>query len=247
MEATCRRAVRIGLPSIAFTDHADFVDGVHDDLQPFDVTAYLAEVQRCRYLFPALRILSGVELGEPHRFPAEAAAVLAVGGLDRVLGSVHCFVWNGRIMDASSLRDLHVSQAPDAFRSYLRESLALAESEQPFDVMAHLDYPKRYWPHDQLAFREEDFEEELRAVLRALAARGSALEINTTRGTDPARGLCPGPTVVRWWVEEGGLALTLGSDAHDPARIALGFERAAHLADAAGFRPNDDPTGHWLR
>ena len=41
--------------------------------------------------------------------------------------------------------------------------------------------------------------------------------------------------------------LTLGSDAHDPARIALGFERAADLADAAGFRPNDDPTGHWLR
>src|SRR5207245_8754702 len=91
MEATCRRAVQIGLPSIAFTDHADFVDGVHDDLKPFDVTAYLSEVERCRYLFPSLRILTGVELGEPHRFPAEAAAVLAVGGLDRVLGSVHCF------------------------------------------------------------------------------------------------------------------------------------------------------------
>src|SRR3989442_14139836 len=139
MEATCRRAVQIGLPSIAFTDHADFVDDVHADLQPFDVNAYLSEVERCRYLFPTLRILSGVELGDPHRLPAEAAAVLAVGGLERVLGSVHCFVWNGRIMDASGLRELPVSQAPGAFRSYLRESVALAESGQPFEVMAHLD------------------------------------------------------------------------------------------------------------
>ena len=134
-----------------------------------------------------------------------------------------------------------------AFRSYLRELVALCESGLPFDAMAHLDYPKRFWPHDRLAYCEDDFEEELRAVLRALAARGSALEINTTRGIDPVRGLCPGPTVLRWWVEEGGRTLSLGSDAHDPARIALGFERAAHLADAAGFRPNDDPTGLWRR
>jgi histidinol-phosphatase (PHP family) len=247
MEGACRRALQIGLPAIAFTDHADFVDGVHDDLRPFAVQAYLAEVDRCRSLFPQLRILSGVELGEPHRFAAEAAAVLAAGALDRVLGSVHCFVLAGQIMDASQLRQLDVAEVPDAFRSYLRESLALAESRQPFEVLAHLDYPKRYWPHDRLVFCEDDFEEELRAVLRALAARGSALEINTTRGADPMRGLCPGRTVLTWWVEEGGRALSFGSDAHDPARIALGFERAAHLADAAGFRPNDDPTGLWLR
>jgi histidinol-phosphatase (PHP family) len=247
MEATCRRAVQIGLPAIAFTDHADFVDGVHDDLRPFDVHAYLDEVDRCRSLFPRLRILSGVELGEPHRFTAEAAAVLGAGQLDRVLGSVHCFVWDGRIMDASRLHQLYPSDAPAAFRSYARELLGLVESSQPFEVLAHIDYPKRYWPHERMAFCEENFEEELRPVLRGLAARGSALEINTTRGTDPARGLCPGPTVLRWWVEEGGRALSFGSDAHDPARIALGFERAAHLADAAGFKPNDDPTGFWLR
>src|SRR5437879_12483238 len=74
MEATCRRAVQIGLPAIAFTEHADFVDTVHPDLRPFDVPAYLSEIERCRSLFPRLRILSGVELGEPHRFAAEAAA-----------------------------------------------------------------------------------------------------------------------------------------------------------------------------
>jgi histidinol-phosphatase (PHP family) len=247
MEASCRRALHIGLPAIAFTDHADFVENVHDDLHPLDVERYLEEVERCRRLFAGLRILSGVELGEPHRFPAQAEAVLGCGGLDRVLGSVHCFVWDGRIMDASQLTQLEPAAAPGAVRGYLGETLALVRSGLPFQVLAHLDYPKRYWPHDQLPYREEDFEEELRAILRELAARGSALEVNTTRGRDPARGLCPGPTAVRWWVEEGGRALTLGSDAHDPDRIALGFERAADLAEVVGFRPNDDPAGFWLR
>jgi histidinol-phosphatase (PHP family) len=247
MEATCARALEIGLPAIAFTDHADYVQGVHDSLRPLDVCAYHEEVERCRALFPGLRILSGVELGEPHRFPAEAAAVRAAGPLDRVLGAVHCFEWAGRLMDASQLPALGASGAPAAMRLHLAETLALVESDQPFEVLAHLDYPKRYWPNDQVVYRDEDYEEELRAVLRALAARGSVLEVNTRRGEEAARGFCPGRTALGWWVEAGGRAVSFGSDAHDPARIALGFELAAELVEAAGFRPNDDPTGFWLR
>ena len=247
MEATCRRAIEIGLPAIAFTEHADFVSGVHADLRPLDVAAYVDEVGRCRGIFPGLRILSGVELGEPHRFPAEAAAVLGAGPLDRILGSAHCFEWNGRLVDASQLNRLPVEEVTGAVQAYLHEVLALVESGQPFQVLAHLDYPKRYWPHDRMTYREGDFEEEIRAILRGAAARGSTLEINTTRGAAPKRGLCPGPTVLGWWVECGGRTVTLGSDSHEPALIAAGFELAAQMAEGCGFKPNDDPTGFWIR
>jgi histidinol-phosphatase (PHP family) len=247
MEATCRKAVSIGLPAIAFTDHADYVQGVHDGLRPLDIAAYHHEVERCRALFPGLRVLSGVELGEPHRHPAAVAAVLAAGPLDRVLGSVHCFDWAGALWDASELGRLAPSDAPAAMRAYLAEVLALVCSGAPFAVLAHLGYPRRYWPHAELPYRDEDYEEEIRAVLRAAAARGSVLELNTTRGAEPHRGLCPGRTVLGWWVEEGGRAASMGSDAHDPERIAGGFELARQLVEAAGFRPNDDPAGHWLR
>ncbi len=247
MEATCRRAVEIGLPALAFTEHADFTGGGYPDFHRLDVPAYCCEVERCRALFPGLRILSGVELGQPHLFPADAAAVLAAGPLDRVLGSVHCVRWQGELTDVSAGDLLAPERAPATVRLYLGELLALAESSQPFAVLAHLDYPKRYWPHADLPYREEDFEEEIRAVLGAAARRGSALELNTTRGAEPQRGLCPGPAVLGWWVEEGGRAVSLGSDAHSPDRIALGFELASQLAEAAGFRPNDDPAGYWLR
>jgi len=247
MEATCRRAIEIGLPGISFTEHADHVPGVHPTLRPLDILGYHAEIERCRALFPGLRILSGVELGEPHRYPAETAAILAAGPLDRVLGSVHCFDWRGQLIDASQLGRLPVADVGEAVRGYFRELCALAGSGQPFQVLAHLDYPKRYWPHAEIRYREEDYEEEIRAVLRGAAARQAVLELNTTRGAVPERGFCPGPVVLRWWVQEGGRALSLGSDSHEPAKIALGFAMAAQLAGAAGFKPNDDPAGFWLR
>jgi histidinol-phosphatase (PHP family) len=247
MEGSCRRAMEIGLLAIAFTEHADFVPEVHTGLRPLDAPCYLQEVERCRALFPGLRILSGVELGEPHRFSEEASRVLAAGQFDRVLGSVHCVTWNGRLRDGSQLSALAAGEAPGYMRAHLNETLALVESPADFEVLAHLDYPKRYWPHAQLAYREEDFEEEFRAVLGAAAAKGCALEVNTTRGAEPGRGLCPGPTVLRWWVESGGRAVCFGSDAHDPEHVAGGFELAAKGVESAGFRANRDPAGFWLR
>ena len=97
MERSCERAIELGLPAIAFTDHADFVK-VHEDQYCVDIAGYLDSVERCRAKFTGLRILSGVELGEPHWFPTETAAVLSAGPLDNVLGSVHCVKLDGEIV-----------------------------------------------------------------------------------------------------------------------------------------------------
>ncbi|MGH7910792.1 MAG: PHP domain-containing protein [Candidatus Dormibacteraceae bacterium] len=247
METTCRRALEIGLPALAFTEHADYVQGVHDELRPLDTAGYLEELERCRALFPGLRILAGIELGEPHLHPAEAAQALREVSPERILGSVHVVSWQGGALDASQLKRLAPADAPAFERAHLAETLRLVESDAPFQVLAHLDYPKRYWPHQQLPFSEELFQEELRAVLRALARRGGVLELNTTRGAEPRRGLCPGPTTLRWWREEGGRAIAFGSDSHVPDLIAAGFREAGQVAEAIGFRPSDDPAGYWLR
>jgi len=245
MEATCERAQKIGLPAIAFTDHADFVHAFEAQ-EPVDIHGYLDAVERCRAKFPGLRILSGVELGEPHLFPAEVAAILAVAPLDRVLGSVHTIRREGVTVDMSQ-GILTADSAPQVVHEYFGEVLALVESDQPFEVLAHLDYPKRYWPHAALDYNEAEFEEEQRTVLRVAARRGSVLEVNTTRGAEARRGLCPGPLVLSWWREEGGERVCFGSDSHEPGKIAAGFTAAAAVVEAAGFRPAPDPAGFWRR
>jgi histidinol-phosphatase (PHP family) len=246
MERSCERALQIGLPAIAFTEHADWVT-IHEGQHSVDVHGYLDAVERCRQQFKALRILTGVELGEPHWFPEETAAVLAAGKLDRVLGSVHCVRIGGRPVDASQFRTLAPTEAEDAIRAYFKELLALVESPQPFEVLAHLDYPKRYWPDGIAPYREEDFEAELREVLVAAKQRGLALEVNTTRGDGGEQRFCPGIKVFRWWHEVGGEAVSFGSDAHDPDKIAGAFELATQIVQSAGFKPAQDPLAFWRR
>jgi histidinol-phosphatase (PHP family) len=249
MEATCRRAVELGLPSVAFTEHVDWVRGPN---ALFDVAKYFEEVERCRAAFPGLRVLSGIEMGEPHRYRDEARELLS-HGFERVLGSVHCVEWNGRQVDASERGFLTPEDSKVIFREYLRETLELLESDADFEVLSHLDYPKRYWPQEP-SYDEHDYEEDFRTVLRAAAKRGVVLEINTTRGGLEVtsrgrvlRNLCPDGDVLRWWREEGGRAVCFASDTHAPDFLAAGFDLARQVAEAAGFKPQDDPEAFWVR
>jgi len=243
MERSCERALELGLPGIAFTEHAEW-NQVHPGQHSVDIAGYLDSVERCRAKFKDLRILSGVELGEPHWFPRETAEVLAAGPLDQVLGSIHCIHdADGALLDASQFRERAGLDFPGAVREYFRETLAMIDSGLPFETLAHIDYPKRYWLNGVAPYHEQDFEPEIRAVLTAAAGTGRVLEVNTTRG----RVLCPDITVVRWWREVGGQAVQYASDAHDPDKIAEGFKLATQMVEAAGFKPAKDPMALWRR
>jgi histidinol-phosphatase (PHP family) len=259
MERSCVEAVRLGLPSIAFTEHVDatrwtLAPEVRDLMPaghigpderfappPFDVEGYLAAVARCRDRFPDLRILSGVELGEPHWFGETSAALLASGDFDRVLGSLHSLAIDGELwlVDHLYMAGAPEGITPDAIvRAYLHETLRMVESSDVFEVLAHVDYPVRLWGADT-PFDPSVFEEGYRAVLGALAASGRALEVNTR--------LRFRPEIVRWWYEAGGTAVSFGSDAHQPDRVAHDFADAAAMVTANGFGAGRDPNGFWLR
>ena len=102
MERTCARAVQLGLPAVAFTEHVDYSRWTVDEVVLQTVTAaarahrtrrradppeldqerYLASIGRCRDLFPSLRIISGVELGEPHWNAVPVAKLLGTGNYE---------------------------------------------------------------------------------------------------------------------------------------------------------------------
>lgn len=256
MLESCAIATKLGLPAIAFTDHADFTDwtfpgagrkdtpvtrviDTHAAGGLLDLDGYLACLDRCRAAHPDLRILSGVELGESHLFHAEGRQLLTrAGGFDRVLGSLHSLPVDGRLHYAPAL--MTPQTAPDVMRAYLTEIHTMIETSSLFGILAHLDYPMRAWPKRSAPFRVDDFEEHYRAVLRALARSGRALEVNTA-------GPWPADNVVRWWHQEGGQAVSFGSDAHEPAMIAKDFPRAAAMVEACGFLPGRDPADFWRR
>jgi len=252
MTAACERALELGLPAVAFTEHLDFADaapadaisamgiepGWWDAIRPFDVAGYLASLEECRRAHPSLRIVSGVEAGEPHLFAASAAAVLASAPFDRVLGSLHALPYDGRLVNSARL--FRVLPPDEVMRRYLTEVVALIEGSDLFEVLAHMDYPRRHWPAGAGPYPEASFEGEYRAVLRALAGSGRVLEVNTY---SPLASV----TLLRWWHEEGGTAVSFGSDAHVAGRVGDKFREAVAIAEAAGFARGGDPAGFWLR
>ena len=250
MADTCRRAVELGLPSVAFTEHVDLApfragslvepfpdlvaDGVLAAPLP-DLEAYFAELERCRRTFPELVVLSGVEVGQPHRHVQQVRALLAQGSFDRVVGSLHCLPDGDAVAEPFTLFDTR--PAAEVFSDYLAEVPRMVAGSDVFATLAHWDYPVRSWPRDAGPFDARDFEDGIRAALRAVAEGGRALEINTRLPLDPL--------VLRWWREAGGGSVTFGSDAHEAPLVGTRLADAGRLADSLGYAPGDGPAAPW--
>jgi len=250
MARSCEQALAVGVGCVAFTDHLDFTDWTDGDqiaeelLDPrrysamrlLDVTGYLAAIEDCRERYPDLRILSGAEIGEAHMFGASAAALVARARFDRVLGSLHAIPFNGRLTAADQL--FGVMPAAEVMRRYFAEVVRLIEGSDIFQVLAHLDFPRRSWPHNAAPYDETAFEAEYRAVLRALAASGRVLEVNTKSPLASVE-------LMRWWRDAGGRAVSFGSDAHQPWRVGAKFKLAVDVVESAGFRAGRDRFDFW--
>ena len=261
MESMCRRAVQIGLPALAFTEHLDFTswavtseDQLPDSWGPLvgedgmldppllDVEGYLDSVERCRRKFPELHILTGSEFGQPHLDEARARQVIDLDALDRVNGSLHTIPTTD---EPDSIRSepytlYHLWPADDVIRRYLAGLNRMIAAGGTYAVVSHIEYAARYWPIEQEGpFDPRRFEDEFRQAMRAIAGTGRALELNID---GPIR-----PWIPQWWREEGGQAVTIASDAHTPDRLAGNFYEAMAMAEYFGFLPGRRPHDFWTR
>jgi histidinol-phosphatase (PHP family) len=257
MDRICERAVRIGLPAVVFTEHLDFADdwqvgdgdigehaqkyvdvAGHVSLPPFDAVGYLAAIDRCRRDYPELRILTGVEFGQPHLWDARAAELLSSGVIDRVNGSLHMLPVDGggRTEPTSLYRS---RPADEVMQAYLEEIPRMVAGSDSFEVFTHIDYAVRSWPVAVAGpFDPRRFEEGFRTAMRAIADSGRALEMNTRRLW---------PWIPQWWAEEGGRLVTFGSDAHGPYSLAANFPEAMAMVESLGFAPGSRPEDFWTR
>jgi len=230
LDQLCDSALALGIAEVCPTEHADFVPE-DEGFGFYDPDGHLAALDRVRERYDGrLTVRAGVEIGEAHRYPEHVAPLTGRYPFDFVIGSLH---WVGpECVMTPEYFDGKTSE--QAYGAYFDELLALVRSGD-FDVVGHLDVPKRYAADEPGGFNAECHEERIRAVLRTCVERGIGIEINTGTARRPVGVPSPGIEVLRWYRELGGEILTVGSDGHRPQHVGYRLDHALELASAAGF------------
>ncbi|MCL2373403.1 MAG: PHP domain-containing protein [Defluviitaleaceae bacterium] len=221
---------------VVFTEHVDYV--ISEGRDPGTTDAYNGQRDFvCDFnIYPSqyksLRsssTLLGLEVGLTAAYFSKNKAT-AAGDYDFILGSIHSVYG----------RDVYFNFPEDDTANFIadylkcaREMIAAADF---IDAFGHIDYVARYTQAAQQLFLYENYPQEFDSLLKTIAQRGLAIEINSARFNQDAAAQKLLPIYHRF-KQLGGKYCTLGSDAHDMQRLGRDIDKAHDIAQAAGLQP----------
>ena len=233
------RAVELGMTEMGFADHLPFLGGweprhdLTDDwaMRPDELDDYVALVQDLAREYAQRRAHRPRHRGRLHPRDRWRTRRRSSRSTRSSTSSAPCT--SSATASASTIRRWRGGSAAYGIDRIHLESLDLARQAAEsglFDVAGHLDHAGKFGPPEDA----EAVAAAASAALRAVAAAGMALEINTGGLRKPIGRAFPAPALL---AEASGLGipLVLGSDAHRPGDVGHGFDHAAGLARAAGY------------
>jgi histidinol-phosphatase (PHP family) len=230
--AYVERAIALGMTEMGIADHlpmfTQWEPGLTMTMEQLD--GYVSAVRSLAERYLEIRILLGVEADYMEETEERVGELLARYDFDYVIGSVH-FLSDGFGFDHSRNRREIETRGVDAVYRENYRLVACAAGTGLFDVVGHLDLPKKFGhrPADAVAIAAcaQD-------ALSAIAAAGMAIEVNTSGWRKPVGEAYPAAALLAS-AAALGIPLTFGSDAHAPGDVGADFARAAALARAAGY------------
>lgn len=206
-------AEKAGLREICFTDHLDYDPLAAEQTLVFDTDAYNHAYDQLRS--STVHIRRGMEFGMLPDNQQTLRADLQRRPFDFVIGSVH-FVdgldpyfppfWEGRSVQ-------------EAIQTSLEQTLACVKAHDDFDVLGHLTYLSKTQSNPRKApIPMEQYGQLVDEIFKTLIEKEKGIEINTS-GMDVCGVYLPDREYLLRFRELGGKIVTVGSDAHGPARV----------------------------
>ncbi len=175
---------------------------------------------------PDIKVYRGAEVDFLGGFESWTRALLEQVELDYVIGSLHLsFV--GLSRDNAKQIPPGLTGFADAYEAYY-ETLRTMIQSGLFDCVGHLDLIKKNFTADLSLTKSARYKDEVRKTLAHLKDSGMVMEINTQGLLRNEHEIYPAP----WIIEEAvklGIELTVGTDAHAPEQLRLGYEQVEHI------------------
>ena len=233
METMILEAAAKGLKGICFTEHLDADFPVEDGAFPLDTPAYHARLMELKEKYKdKIEVLFGIELGMQAHLGPFYKELTCAWPFDYVIASQH--IMYGRDPYFPVFWESHTDEEA-VYRDYFKELFLDLQKMEDFDTCAHLDYIVRYGPNKNRFYTYEKYRDVIDPILSWLISEDKCLELNTSRLIRDFGAPNPAPEVLAAYYEMGGRNIVIGSDAHDPAGIAAGFDRAADILRDIGF------------
>jgi histidinol-phosphatase (PHP family) len=218
-EAVARaRQLNIG---IVITEHMDIA---YPEAMAFifDVEKYFEDYHKYRNE----NVLLGIEMGMSADCLEENCRLVETYPFDYVIGSVH-------VVDNIDIYSEQFYQGRSKQKVYEQYFQAMKQCVACFDgihSLGHIDYISRYARFSDPEIYYHEFRDCIDDVLRILAQKGKALEINTRRLStyEVVENIMP---IYKRFYELGGRLVTIGSDAHHVKDIARGLQVGMEIAE----------------
>lgn len=227
----CEAGERAGLYAMTITDHCECnlyqKEGYNESIR----RSYLEARQATVSFYGRLRVLTGVELGQPLQDLSAAEDVLGIGDFDFVLGSVH------NIAGYEDFYFLDYQKVdPEMLISLYLDEVEKMVEWGGFDSLAHITYPLRYITGENgIEIDRSRHDDQVNRILKKLAESGKALEVNTSGLRQKIGVTLPTLNLVRRFKEYGGKYVTLGSDSHRWKDVGAGIPTGLQIVREAGF------------
>ncbi|MBO5056500.1 MAG: histidinol-phosphatase HisJ family protein [Lachnospiraceae bacterium] len=237
MEEMIQKGISLGLTCMCFTEHMDmdYVYSKSEEQGMFELNtdSYLYELATLKSKYEGqIKLLFGVELGVQPHLKKELALYSKSYPFDFIIASSH--ICNRKDPYYPSFYEGRSDEK--AYREYFSSILDNLKAFSNFDVYGHLDYVVRYGKTKDSEYSYEKYKDILDKILETLLEKEKGIELNTGAIGYNLKDLNPCMGIIKRYKELGGEVITIGSDAHNPSAIARGFDRAAEVLIACGFK-----------